>query len=203
MCPDHEVLSVYLDGELPSPWKEKMEQHLAECAECRDRLGTYREVSRILNGVSDGQDSAFENRLASARTRVQARLREKLEKSIYAGVPETRPSPVETHPSLWRRRLSIPFPAAAAVLLLILAAAFFASRPLFTPPRQDQMAGIESDIQDIIPVSDMSRALQYLGSQNTDGDIVIIRLPESRNFASSGEPTLIRAVDYSRRNQSR
>ncbi|MDR1178002.1 MAG: zf-HC2 domain-containing protein [Spirochaetaceae bacterium] len=201
MCPDHEVLSVYLDGELPSPWKEKMERHLSECAACRARLGAYKEVSRALD--SAGEDGAFAGRLASAQARVQARLRERFEKDTRA--PETGPASFpasEGRLSVWRRSLSIPFPAAAAALLLILAAAFLASRPLFTQPRQETIAGIESE-EGIIPVSDMSRALQYLGDQDNDRDIVIIRLPESRNFTGSGEPTLIRAVDYSRRNQSR
>ncbi|MDR0389811.1 MAG: zf-HC2 domain-containing protein [Spirochaetaceae bacterium] len=201
MCPDHEILSVFLDGELPSPWKEKMEQHLAGCAACRARLDTYRKLSQIMGGVSApaGEDGGFESVLASARTRVW----EKLEKDL-GGASE--PPGVEAEfprLSVWQRRLSIPLPAAAAALLLILATAFFASRPLFSPPRQNEMAGIETDMQSIIPVSDMSNVLQYLENQDTDRDIVIIRLPESRNFTSSGEPTLIRAVDYSRRNQSR
>jgi hypothetical protein len=85
----------------------------------------------------------------------------------------------------------------------MLATAFFASRFLFSPPRQDGIASIESDIPGIIPVSDMPQVLQYLGNQDNKGDIVIIRLPESQNFTRSGEPALIRAVDYSRRNQPR
>ncbi|MDR1211672.1 MAG: zf-HC2 domain-containing protein [Spirochaetaceae bacterium] len=202
MCPDHEVLSVYLDGELPSPWKEKMERHLAECAACRARLDAYKEVSRILDSAPAGQDGAFADRLASAQARVQERLGEKFGKSAYAPPAASLVLEEGRRLSVWRRSLSIPFPAAAAALLLILAAAFLASRPLFTPPRQEAIAGIESE-EGIIPVSDMSRALQYLGDQDNDRDIVIIRLPESRNFTGSGEPTLIRAVDYSRRNQSR
>jgi hypothetical protein len=213
MCPDLEVLSVYFDGELPSPWKEKMEQHLEGCAECRSRLDAYRKISQVLDSVSasDGQAGGSESALASA----QARVWEKLEKSIRAGKASPAASEAENpaadgavpgttgRPSLWSRRLSIPLPAAAAAALLILAAAFFASRPLFSPPvLNNEIAGIESE-QGIIPVSDMSRVLQYLENQDNNGDIVIIRLPESRSFTSSGEPTLIRAVDYSRRNQSR
>jgi hypothetical protein len=57
------------------------------------------------------------------------------------------------------------------------------------------------DMQGIVPVSDMNGVLQYLGNQDT-ADIMIIRLPESRNFSSSGEPTIIKAADYSRRRGS-
>jgi hypothetical protein len=51
----------------------------------------------------------------------------------------------------------------------------------------------------MVPVSDMNGIMQYLGQEDT-ADFVIIRLPESRNFVSSGEPTLVKAADYSRRN---
>jgi hypothetical protein len=55
------------------------------------------------------------------------------------------------------------------------------------------------DLQGMVPVSDMNGIMQYLGQEDT-ADFVIIRLPESRNFVSSGEPTIVKAADYSRRN---
>jgi anti-sigma factor RsiW len=45
MCPDRQILSVYLDEELPSPWKEKMEAHVSSCAECQAVLEKYQAVS--------------------------------------------------------------------------------------------------------------------------------------------------------------
>jgi anti-sigma factor RsiW len=201
MCPEREMISEYFDGELPSPWKEKMERHLETCAQCRACLDSYRKLSRILDAPSAAAEDkeapgAFEARLQSARRS----LWEKLE-GVYTFSPEAAP-----RPSLWRRSLSIPLPAAAAAALLIFAVAFFALiRPLSRPPEPNQsaLASIESDIQGIVPVADMSRVLQYLDQEDSGGDIVIIRLPESRNFSSSGEPTLIKAVDYTRRNQPR
>jgi hypothetical protein len=45
----------------------------------------------------------------------------------------------------------------------------------------------------------MNGLLQLLG---TDGsDVLILKLPENRNFARSGEPAIIRAADYSRSRQ--
>jgi hypothetical protein len=43
----------------------------------------------------------------------------------------------------------------------------------------------------------MDEVLRYLGKEDA-GDIVIIKLPESKSFSSSGEPALIKAADYSR-----
>ena len=30
-CPDKDLYSAYVDGELQSPWKEKIEAHLVSC----------------------------------------------------------------------------------------------------------------------------------------------------------------------------
>jgi hypothetical protein len=103
---------------------------------------------------------------------------------------------------LWRRTVSLPLPAAAA--LTAAAAAFvivFASTWLRQPAAESRVqntpvaAGIDLNLQGMVPVSDMNGVLQYLGDTDA-GDIVILRLPESRNFKSSGEPTILKAADY-------
>jgi anti-sigma factor RsiW len=191
MCPDRQILSVYLDGELPSPWKEKMEAHLAECPQCREKLETFRSISRRLE-TAHGPAGAVP---AAAQERVWLRLTE-------AG---RRIRPFQKRPDisgLWRRTVSLPLPAAAA--LTAAAAAFvivFASTWLRQPAAAPQVqntavaAGIDLDLQGMVPVSDMNGVLQYLGDTDT-GDFVILRLPESRNFRSSGEPTILKAADY-------
>jgi len=35
MCPDETLLTAYVDDEVPSPWKERIEAHLDQCARCR------------------------------------------------------------------------------------------------------------------------------------------------------------------------
>ncbi|MDR1128921.1 MAG: hypothetical protein LBL20_06380, partial [Treponema sp.] len=57
-------------------------------------------------------------------------------------------------------------------------------------------AGISLDVQEIVPVSDMNSFLQYLESENST-DFMIIRLPETRSFSNPGQPTMIKASDYS------
>jgi hypothetical protein len=100
---------------------------------------------------------------------------------------------------VWRRSVSIPLPAAAAILLLIALAFLLLLRGMGT----EGMSGMtfaseaELDAPDVIPVSDMEDVLQYLGSRDS-GDIIILRLPESRNFVNYGEPAIIKAADYSR-----
>jgi hypothetical protein len=54
----------------------------------------------------------------------------------------------------------------------------------------------ESDIPEIFPDLDMASVLQYLNDRDS-GEVLIIRLPESRSFLNYSEPAIIRAADYS------
>ncbi|MDR2630591.1 MAG: hypothetical protein LBC60_06690 [Spirochaetaceae bacterium] len=180
MCPDRQILSLYADGELPSPWKEKLESHLPVCARCREELEAYRKLSRFLAGAKN-TDS-----LEAAKERVLRKLRSRGEDALPRNL------------RLWQKNVSLPFPAAAAaaaVLLFFLG--FFVFRQIFlADPAQDKVmaAGVNLDLQGITPVSDINGILQYLGDRDT-GDIVILRLPESRNFMSSGEPRILKAAE--------
>jgi hypothetical protein len=189
MCPDHQMLSVYLDGELPSPWKEKMEKHLSVCPQCRERLSAYREISQRAAGSvpEGGAVSEGESILEAAKERVWFRLQ-----NLTAGEICPRRSP-----GFWSGSVSVPLPAAAAaaVILVVAFAAAGFRRNAGTLQLQDMAAaGVDLDVRGIMPVSDMNGVLQYLGDKDT-GDIVILRLPESRNFMSSGEPTILKAAE--------
>ena len=48
-CPDKDLYSVYVDGELQSPWKEKIEEHLGSCEKCRSVVDSYRKISLKLS----------------------------------------------------------------------------------------------------------------------------------------------------------
>lgn len=180
MCPDHQILSLYLDGELPSPWKEKLESHLSLCARCRKRLDAYRILSRSLGRGENGGE------LETAKERVLLRLQNRGEDALPRGL------------GLWRKKLSIPLPAAAAaaaILLFALGVFVFRQISFAGSVRDEAMAAeVNLDLQGITPVSDINGILQYLGDKDT-GDLVILRLPESRNFMSSGEPRILKAAE--------
>jgi len=186
-CPDRMWLSVYYDNEMESPWKEKMEAHVANCADCAKQLAAYKEISLSL-----------ENAAAGAREE-EARLRV-LQKLETSGPYRAYKYPRLPGSSVWKRRVSIPVPAAAAaVVFMLIALAFLWNRgsQVRTDASNMAIAAETEIIPDIIPLSGTDNVLQYLGSTDT-GDILILRLPESRNFASYGEPTMIKAADYSR-----
>ena len=186
VCPDRQLLSVYFDGELPSPWKEKMESHIAGCPACAQRLDAYRRVSLGKAATTAGEGAGLEE--------AQKRVWQKLEQRMGA-----KPRTVRWG-AVWRRNVSIPLPAAAAVFVLLVALAFLL---VLRVTSTEEISGMtfasdaELDAPGIIPVSDMEDMLQYLGSRD-NGEIIILRLPESRNFVNYGEPAIIKAADYSR-----
>ncbi|MDR1106481.1 MAG: hypothetical protein LBL44_09005 [Treponema sp.] len=181
MCPDKEIISVYADEELPSPWKEKLENHLADCEACRERLAVYRRLSGAMTGGTD--QALSEEAVGAAGRRVMERLAGRRR-------PENRRSP-----PVWRRTVTIPLPAAAAAAVLLAILALVWRRPA---SNLEMAAGTDLDIRDTVPVSNMEGVLQYLSARD-DSDYVILRLPE-RNFMSAGEPAIIKAADYSGRN---
>jgi len=199
MCPDRQILSLYVDDELPSPWKEKFETHLAVCSECRKRLESY---------------GALRQTLLEDRSEVPEDIKYRVWNRII-GIEQEKTIPFRLmNPALWRRSVSLPVPVAAAAVIVIMMAAVVMFRDFQAPGVQRMqdsgyaginaglIGGIGQDARDVVPMSDMNDVLNYLSSQDT-ADFVIIRLPETRKFSSAGGPALINAADYSRRNSSR
>jgi anti-sigma factor RsiW len=190
MCPDHQILSVYVDGELPSPWKEKMEAHLASCPQCVERLVALRRLT-----LRSGDDQALKMALNAAQERVWQRL---------SRLKPTEGMVWKQVPGIWRRRVSVPLPAVAvAAAALIMAATLLLSQQT-GPQTSDTMTVAQSPQSmgvPVVPASTINEVLQYLGNKDAT-DIMLIRLPESKSFSSSGEPALIKAADYSRSNNT-
>jgi hypothetical protein len=186
-CPDRQMLSVYFDRELPSPWKDKMEAHIAGCPQCAQYLQAYRNSSL----AADGEDTA----ICEARERVW----QKLEQGIGITRPDSR-IVIASRPAIWRRRVSIPLPVAAAAVIFLVLALLLGLKITENTRLPETILASETDVDipGIIPASaDMENVLQYLGNRD-NGEIIIIRLPESRNFVNYSEPAIIKAADYSR-----
>jgi anti-sigma factor RsiW len=179
MCPDRQILSVYFDNELDSPWKKKLETHLKDCPHCRARLELYRDTREAFVG-----DTARDAVVEAACGRI-------LENLETVGETRRRPG---VFVKFWRGRITVPFPVAAAAGLVLAAA--FALLLVLRPQDPPQMADMGMEVQ-TSPVTDMASLLEYLNGDNSP-DMVIIRLPETAMFRSAGEPRIIRASDYSR-----
>jgi len=184
-CSNQQLVSVYFDGELDSPWKEKMESHIAVCEICAKRLDEYKNNSLSLAPVNTAL-------MEESRQKVLIKLETG---GIHSGN--------ERHSAfvypVWKRRVSIPIPAAAAVVFALIALAFLwmTRTPGKTETPNMAITAETEIIPDITQFSGMDSVLQYLGGNDT-GDIIILKLPESRNFASYGEPAIVKAADYSR-----
>ena len=55
-CPNKDLFSAYIDGELSSPWKERLEQHLRECGICRQIYGHYTAVRYCIRLTSSEKE---------------------------------------------------------------------------------------------------------------------------------------------------
>jgi hypothetical protein len=183
-CSFEQWLSVYYDQEMDSQYKEKMESHIAGCPSCAKHLAAYKAISLSLAPAED-------DHLEEAQQRVLQKLETNSNYS-YFGNHMAWGSPI------WKRRVSIPIPAAAAAVFMLIALALLWIRSPGRVESTNMAITAETEIlPDVIPFSGMESVLQYLGGTDT-GEIIILRLPESRNFASYGEPAIIKAADYSR-----
>ena len=189
-----------------------MEAHLETCEECRAALARYGKIGECFRDLP-------EKTVEAARDRVWEKLSARGFPEVHA--PERMPTKqiVPIRQVLYRR-VTLPLPAVAAAALVVVA--FFALvgiRGLKSPSPQNAVTAVMPDYIPNIPVAmpdymqlfgddqgfpsqDMAGVLQYLSSQDY-GDFMVIRLPESKTFSRIGEPALINAADYPRRNASR
>ncbi|MCL2186081.1 MAG: zf-HC2 domain-containing protein [Treponema sp.] len=206
MCPEPQLLSIYLDGELPSPWKEKLQEHISQCSVCKAKLDNFAYLQKLLNNdkaQTEQEDRTFtEQELLETQERVWDKIEAHKHYTPKYG--------------MWQRRVSIPLPAAAAAAIIIaLLAAFLIRDPGrtgFANQRgslETQIAGTfnpanfllasDEEIQSF-PSTDMNGMIQYLSPEGNT-NIIILQLPESQSFLKAGEPAIIRAADWEKQHQ--
>jgi mycothiol system anti-sigma-R factor len=104
--------SAYLDGELDPDHAADVEEHLAECAECAERLATSRAVRVSLKRVSTGRASeSLRERVCAAMSQERARARA-ADQPVPAAAQATEAAPA---PRMLRLRYAVAFAAAAGV----------------------------------------------------------------------------------------
>jgi len=213
MCPKPQLLSIYMDGELPSPWKEKMESHLSQCSECRERFEKFKRLKELLkkdtHQARSIADQVIENRglseeqpaeIEAAKNRVWHNMELRLHSCV--GKPFLY-STYKSRSSLLQKRLSIPLPAAAAaaVVLIILGTLLyrgdFSSMSSESAVKTGIILAVEEELPAIIPAADMNSVIQYLGSERAN--IILLELPPGRNFSRTGEPAIVNAANYNTR----
>ncbi len=182
MCPDRDLVSAYIDGEVPSPWRERLEEHIASCRDCAALAAGYTALGEKLREAEGGEEAA----LARGRLRLEG---------LLSGLPESRPeSPSSRSRAAWRHSVSLPLPLAAAAALLVIllggATTLLALKPAKGPSIQAVASG-ELSPKQAQPAS-MDELLRYLNS--SDGQVTLtINLPTGTTFGSAGKPVIMRS----------
>ena len=89
MCPDHETLSAYFDGEISQSWVIKIEEHLQECPACKKKVTDFSSVKDFLSKYREAEIHAPLERVWSR---------------IVSSKKEIKYLPA------WNKRITIPFP---------------------------------------------------------------------------------------------
>jgi len=182
MCPDREILSAWLDGEIDAPWDRALEEHVGSCPECRALLERLEAVRRTMleAPVPDWRP---------AMERVRSSL-------VARGFASEKVAPV------WRRRVSLPVPlaVAAAALVLVLAGALTVSvvRSSFGMVRITRQGAGGTEIRIAAPVSDLETLLQSINKDTGSPEGVIV-LPKDVQLLPVGEPRMGKETEFSRR----
>lgn len=73
-CPDNDIHSLYIDGELPEFYRNKYESHVANCPKCKAKLEKMQKIHQVLKTDSDSikLDQKF---MAESFERLQNRMR--------------------------------------------------------------------------------------------------------------------------------
>lgn len=210
-CPDPDLFSAYVDGEVPSPWKEKIEAHIHSCVECTERTERYFRLHQLV--AQSNTEPALD--LDESFTRLMER------RSSRVAVQKTR-SHAWIHSSI-----KLPVPAMAALFIFaLMIPAWFSFRAGMQTTHEQQLfaanttsfSGLASQRQGVLrlPVSDAalistdfpandhtysfvdtakplftvvnySRQFYPDSEMFDDAEIVIIRLPNLTRFNSDDQ----------------
>ena len=145
ICPDTSLYSAYVDGEVPSPWKEKLEEHLASCEKCRAVESRYRTLRGAMRQLDMREPVATEEFLASSFKKLSPRWEIAAEKAIAERA--------SLHPAAGRKHTAVHYFALAAMFLVA------ASVPAFFVARAMQARGPEMSPVQAIRVPDEGMVL--------------------------------------------
>lgn len=131
-CPENDIHSIYLDGELPINFQKEYEAHLASCPKCRAKLEKLKAVHAAFAADSKSLDvdAVF---MAQSFERLQSRMR--FSRVVKASEPSK---------NIVRMRTFVPLAAAAA--------AIFA---LFVPLRMNGAGNVKGVDESVLAVSNI------------------------------------------------
>ena len=168
-CPENDIHSIYLDGELPQNFVKDYEAHLASCPKCAAKLEKLKKIRAAF--ASDSRsldvDAVFK---AQSFERLQSRMR--FSKVVKASEPNK---------NIVRMSNFVPLAAAAAVAFALL-----------LPTRLNGASGAQGVDESVLAVSSIKEKKPL-----ADSDIIVNGGIHSVSFDKKSEPSLaIKASDF-------
>ena len=210
-CPDSDLYSAWVDGEIPSPWKEKLEAHIAACPKCRARAEQFRKMHALLcAGIAKAPKPDLEasyGRICAKRAAFVASIGSKTESKIPEWIHFSVRMPIAAFAALFLAAIFLP-----ALFVLKTSSNLRSQHEEFSLMRQDlqNLKTLASQTQvyspdlssKTIPARTVSTsgksvfamvdyARQFAADQNlfsNDGaNIIIIKLPQLTHFSNSDD----------------
>ncbi len=189
MCPEDDIISAYLDGELEPSISIKVEKHIAGCEKCQEKLKTFQRISHIL--LEDDSPDYLAS-MEKVKRRIQ----------ISQLASDRGMSKESVRSSWWYRRIEFPLPLAIAAMLLIvfLGMVLFLKIPSANSVRmmriKKEPSGV-TEVQVSAPIEDLEALLKTLDNNDFKKE-VIIQLPPKSQFLMMGEPKIMREAEFTR-----
>ena len=178
MCPDREIISAYLDGEIEAPWNAAIAEHIVSCPTCTLLHAQLAETRRILK----------EENLPDWRAPM-----ERVRRALRAHTP-----PLRKEVPLWERKVSMPLPvatlAAALVLFLGVTLVLTQLRPRIGLVRITKAPAGGTEIQISAPISELETLLKSVGAEDTAREDVT--LSKNLRLLPVGEPRIGKAAEF-------
>lgn len=129
---DRELLSAYIDGEIPEPWKSRITARIENEADTKQAYDELLYAHRVLKNDS----TRIEENLVPQGEEVLSKIYATLE-SGGAKPAKTSPFSVIRRGGIFSWRMSLPLPAAAAAALVLMFSLGFGLASLSRTPRMD------------------------------------------------------------------
>jgi anti-sigma factor RsiW len=200
MCPDREILSAYLDGEVGAPWDRAIAEHVDSCSRCRQTYRGLQETRRLLHA---DPLVGWEEPMERVRRGIIARVSPGAPGAFPPGAPGAFP-PVPARVSPLRRKIAVPLPVAALAAFLVLALGISLAVALaranmgFVKVTRAPAGGTE--YQFAIPYDKVEALLKSIGGADSSIEAVMT-LPRNVKLVPVGEPRMGKETEFPRKKQ--
>lgn len=183
MCPDKQVLSAYVDGEVSGKYEQIILDHCNDCEECTETLHFYRSLKENLVQISTPDIPLSQARVYD---RIKAEIREE----------EKHRQKIFSLRDFWRESISLPAPMVAfsTILFFVLLGGFIVSLNISKTTGIASL-GPSTPSRVEIDAGSLEELSKYFEAESISIQIKM-KLPEDSHFEIVGEPQFLREADF-------